>query len=122
MKDVGHWIDGRLVEGRSGRYGDIFKTHLLGAAVRRPSVMALLYAFFLESIAGNLPGHFKRLSISYYLRCLMFEGAHEHGIRPERPQVFLPVSGTTAAWMLAAITLGCLLAGMWIFAKKEYVE
>jgi malonate-semialdehyde dehydrogenase (acetylating) / methylmalonate-semialdehyde dehydrogenase len=24
MKDVGHWIDGRVVEGRSGRFGDIF--------------------------------------------------------------------------------------------------
>jgi malonate-semialdehyde dehydrogenase (acetylating) / methylmalonate-semialdehyde dehydrogenase len=24
MKDVGHWIDGRLVEGRSGRFGDLW--------------------------------------------------------------------------------------------------
>ena len=49
--------------------------HLLGACLRRPAVLALLYAFFIETIMGNMPGQFKRLSISFYTRCLMFERA-----------------------------------------------
>src|SRR5262245_60258996 len=40
--------------------------HLLGACLRRAAVIALLYAFFLETIMGNMPGQFKRLSISFY--------------------------------------------------------
>ena len=42
---------------------------------------------------GNMPGHFKRLSISFYTRCLMFDRAHGYGIHPDRPHIFLPVTG-----------------------------
>ena len=42
--------------------------HLMGACVRRAPVLAILYVFFFETIAGNLPGHLKRLSISFYTR------------------------------------------------------
>ena len=49
--------------------------HMLAAGWRRASVLALLYAFFIETIMGNMPGHFKRLSISFYTRCLMFDRA-----------------------------------------------
>src|SRR5439155_17374495 len=45
--------------------------HLMGALFRRPAVVAILYAFFLETVMGNLPGHLKRGSISFYMRCLM---------------------------------------------------
>jgi ABC-type transport system involved in multi-copper enzyme maturation permease subunit len=96
--------------------------HLMGACFRRPAVIAILYAFFLETIAGNLPGHLKRLSISFYTRCLMFDRAHDLNIRPERPSLYLAVDGTTAAWVLAGITLLCLAAGMWLFARAEYLE
>ena len=59
--------------------------HLMGAWFRRAGVVAILYAFFLETIMGNMPGYFKRLSISFYTRCLMFDRAHDFGIQPERP-------------------------------------
>jgi len=94
--------------------------HLMGACVRRPSLTALLYALFLESIAGNLPREFKRLSISYYMRCLMFERAEEYGIRPQNPSIYVTVSGATAAWTLACITIGTILVGMWVFSRREY--
>lgn len=94
--------------------------HLMGACVRRPGLTALLYAMFLETLAGNLPREFKRLSISYYMRCMMFDSAHDYGIRPENPSIYVPVSGTTAVWMLALITTACLLVGMWIFSRREY--
>lgn len=96
--------------------------HLLAVCVRRPAMIALLYSFFLETVMGNLTGYSKRLSISFYTRCLMFDRAHEFGIRPERPAVYLPVSGTTAWLVLAGVTGLCLLAGMMVFSWREYLD
>lgn len=96
--------------------------HFLGALLRRAAIIALLYAFFLETVMGNLPGHLKRLSISFYTRCLMFERAHDFGIVPERPELYLPVSGATATWVLAGVTAVFLGFGMWWFARKEYIQ
>src|SRR5947209_4710316 len=91
--------------------------HLLGACLRRAPVAAILYAFFLETFAGNMPGHFKRLSISFYTRCLMFDRAHTIGLYPDRPGVYLPVSGPAALSVLAGATVGLLLIGMVVFAR-----
>jgi ABC-type transport system involved in multi-copper enzyme maturation permease subunit len=96
--------------------------HLLGALLRRPAVLALLYSFFLESVMGNMPGHFKRFSISYYVRCLMFDRAHEFGIRPERPQIYLPVSGSTAWLVLAGATVVFTLVGALLFTRNEELD
>jgi hypothetical protein len=96
--------------------------HLMAACFRRAAVVALLYVFFLETILGNLPGNLKRVSISFYVRCLMFDRAHDFGIQPERPLVYLPVSGTTAWFVLAGLTVGLLLAGMLVFARTEYLD
>jgi ABC-type transport system involved in multi-copper enzyme maturation permease subunit len=71
--------------------------HLMGACLRRAPVLAILYTFFFETIAGNLPGHLKRLSISFYARCLMFDRAHAFGLHPDRPNIYLPVSGPVGA-------------------------
>ncbi len=95
---------------------------LMGAWFRRAAVVAILYAFFLETVVGNLPGHLKRASISFYTRCLMFDRAHDFGIHPERPAVYLPVSGTTALWVLAGVTVGLLAVGMVVFARQEYLD
>jgi ABC-type transport system involved in multi-copper enzyme maturation permease subunit len=96
--------------------------HLMGAWFHRPAVVAILYSFFLETVLGNLPGHLKRLSISFYTRCLMFDNAHELGIHPERPTIYSPVSGTTALCVLAAATILCLAAGMIVFSRREYLD
>ncbi len=96
--------------------------HLMGACLRRAGVVALLYAFFLETIAGNLPGQLKRLSISFYTRCLMFEHSQAYGIGPERPWNYLPVSGTTALWALIAATIAFLALGMIVFSRSEYLD
>jgi ABC-type transport system involved in multi-copper enzyme maturation permease subunit len=96
--------------------------HLLGTWLRRAAVVALLYSFFLETVMGNLPGYLKRLSISFYTRCLMFSEAGEFGVGPNRPQVFLAVDGTTAWLVLAGATVGLLAAGMVLFARREYLD
>lgn len=96
--------------------------HLLAACWRRAAVLALLYAFFIETLMGNMPGQFKRLSISFYTRCLMVERAHEFGIYPERPSWYYPVSGTTAWMVLAGFSIACLIVGAIAFTRNEYLD
>lgn len=96
--------------------------HLMGARLRRASVVALLYAFFIETIMGNMPGQFKRFSISFYTRCLMFDRAHEVGVFPERPVWYAPVTGTTAWLVLAGVTVVCLIVGAILFTRNEYLD
>lgn len=96
--------------------------HLMAACFRRPAMVALLYSFFLETLMGNLQGYSKRLSISFYTRCLMFDRAHDFGMRPERPSIYLPVSGPTAYLVLAGFTAACLLIGIFVFSRREYLD
>ena len=94
----------------------------MGAWFRRAAVVAILYAFFLETVMGNLPGHLKRASISFYTRCMMFEEGGAYGVGPSRPDIFLPVSGTTAWCVLAALTVLLLTVGMFVFSRAEYLD
>jgi hypothetical protein len=95
---------------------------LMGAYFRRPAVVALLYAFFLEALFGNLPGYFKRISIGFFARCMMFEAAQDHGLVPQKASVFLPVGGPTAAAVLLAMTAAFLVMGMIVFSRSQYHE
>ncbi|HKI33136.1 MAG TPA: ABC transporter permease subunit [Gemmataceae bacterium] len=100
-------------------FGALF--HLIGAYFRRPAIIALVYGFFLETILGNMPGYLKRLSISFYTRCMMYDAAGTFGVQPESPSVFLPVSGTTALLVLLGAAAALLLLGMYLFNRTEYV-
>ena len=96
--------------------------YLMGAFFRRPAVVALVYAFFLEVIFGNMPGYLKRISIGFYTRCMMFEAAGEFGVQPERPDIFLPVDGPTALAVLIGLTVVLLGIGMVVFSRSQYQE
>ncbi len=96
--------------------------HLFGAVFRRPTVMALVYCFFLETLLGDMPGLMKRISVTFYTRCLMFEAAGAYGLTPEKPNVYQPVSAATAWVVLLGATAGLLALGMWLFSQAEYHE
>jgi hypothetical protein len=96
--------------------------HFMGAAFRRPAIVAIVYSFFLETVLGNMPGTMKRISIGFYTRCMMFERAESYGIQPEKPSIYLPVDEATAITVLVAITVIMLGVGMWVFSRSEYVE
>jgi ABC-2 type transport system permease protein len=89
---------------------------------RWPIVVGLVYAFFLEVLLGDMPGLMKRISISFYVRCMMFASAEQSGLTPDKPQVYLPVDGETAWLVLLSATAALLLAGMVVFARREYGE
>ena len=96
--------------------------HLFGASVRRPTVVALCYSFFLETVLGEMPGMLKRVSVGFYTRCIMFDAASDFGFSPEKPSVYQPVDGPTAWIVLISATVVLLLAGMWWFSRAEYRE
>jgi hypothetical protein len=94
----------------------------MAACFRRAAVVALVYSFFLETILGSMPGSMKRISLSFYTRCLMFDAAQPYGVHPEKPSIYLPVNGITAWSVLIAVTVVLLVVGMTIFARSEYQD
>ncbi len=94
----------------------------LSVTFQRSGILGLLYAFFFETIAGNLPGQQKRLSISYYVRCLILDRAHDADLPIDLAGTRPVVSGETATIVLVAATCALLIAGTIVFARKQYVE
>jgi hypothetical protein len=96
--------------------------HLMGACFRRAAVVALVYCFFLETILGTMPGYMKRISLSFYTRCLVYSASGPYGLHPEKPSIYLPVDWVTAWAILLGVTAVLLLAGVVIFARSEYQD
>ena len=90
---------------------------MLASGSTQPRIAAALERT-IDSVAQKI----KRLSVSYYVRCLMFEYSQEMGIAPQRPEIFVPVSGTFALTMLLIAAVGCLAAGTIVFSRREYLE
>lgn len=95
---------------------------LMSAWFSRPAVVAIVYSFFLETILGNMPGYMKRVSISFYTRCLMYDQAQAFGIQPQKPSIYLPVDADTARWVLGGATVVLVALGMLLFSRLEYQE
>ena len=92
--------------------------HLFAAALRHSTIVALVYAIFMELLLGNMPGVIKRVAVNYYGRSLMYAAGASEGL--ERPEGFEPLSSSAAGWALAGVALGALLLAMWIFERREY--
>jgi hypothetical protein len=96
--------------------------HLIGAAFRRPAIVAIGYSFCLEIVLGDMPGYMKRVSIGYYAHCMMLEAAATRGIQMDEPAVYMPVDGMTALIVLLSATAALLALGMVVFSRKQYHE
>jgi ABC-2 type transport system permease protein len=100
-------------------YSSLFST--LGAAFRRGTIISLAYALFLEGLLGNMPGIVKRVSVSFYIKCMIFaEGAEYEMVPRIARELFLPIDGRTAAWVLAGLAVALLLIGVVTFSRREY--
>lgn len=98
--------------------------HLFGALFPRPAIVALVYAFFFETMLSELPipGTLKRLSINYYTRCLLYSAAETQNVPTETSSLFVPVSPQTAWIVLIAATIGITALGMWLFGRTEHQD
>lgn len=92
--------------------------HLFAVSLRHATIVALIYAIFMEVLLGNLPGIIKRVAVNYYGRSLMYAYGANEGL--SRPEFFEPLSASAATWTLGGITLGALAAAMIIFERREY--
>ncbi len=101
-------------------YASLF--HCLAALFKRASIVALLYAFFLETLMGNMPGQFKRFSISYYVRCIMYESVQDWDMKLAQRPTFLPLSATFAYLVLVGFSLLALAVGAFVFSRNEYLD
>jgi hypothetical protein len=96
--------------------------HLIAAVFRRPAIVGLIYSFFFETLVADLPGDLKRMSLSFYIRSLMFEAVEPLDIAPDQLTVYNPVGGATAWAVLTGATIAFLAIGMVVFARSEYPE
>lgn len=96
---------------------------LFGVMFRRATIIAVAYALFIETLIGNMPGIAKRLAISFYTRCVIFDAGAVFGVQPTGPgnaELFGAISGEAAQTVLYLLSGGLLLAGMMIFTWREY--
>lgn len=94
--------------------------HLFAVAFRHSTIVALIYALFMEFFVGNMPGIIKRIAVNFYGRSMMYDLGAGLGVESPDPDWFVPVSAQAGCASLAAIAvIGTLLAVV-VFARKEY--
>lgn len=96
---------------------------LVGAVFRHGTIISLVYWFFLEVLFGNLPGTVKRISVAFYVRCMVYDAGADLNLGPlgrAAREMFLPVSGETATIVLASTIAALLIAGLVLFEHREY--
>jgi ABC-2 type transport system permease protein len=92
--------------------------HLFAVSFRHATIIALVYALFMETLIGNLPGIVKRVAVNYYGRSLLYAAGESDGAR--MPEGFQPLSLEVATWALAGIALGGLILACVVFSRREY--
>ena len=92
----------------------------LGAVFRNATLIGIAHVFLVELFMSQTPGVLKRISISFYVRCMLYDAGEAYGVGPRNKVVFQPVEGGDAAMALVAIAVGFLLLGMFWFSRHEY--
>ena len=102
-------------------YGALFA--LVGAILKRPLVVGLVFAFGWEQLAMFMPGYLRRFTIAYYLQALVPHSMPaEGGVASLLQSVFTETpSASLAIVMLAVITAGSLLLAVRAIERREYV-
>lgn len=98
-------------------YASVF--FFMGACLPRASLIALAYAFVVETLLGSMPGSLKQLSVAFYARCIMFHKSSALGVTLEQGGGYGDFSQTMAICFLLGIALLFLVAGIFFFGKIE---
>ncbi len=104
-------------------YAAVFQ--LLGAMFRYGTILALAYWFFLEVLFGAIPGTMKRITVAFYIRCMLNDAGQEYALGPQsqvQRDLFLGIEGTYAMLALLTIAVGLTIAGAALFSTREYAE
>lgn len=95
---------------------------LFSATFRRATFVALAYAMMIETLVGNIPGTIKRMTVSFYTKCWLFDSGAVLEIAPTgtRRELFIPIPGDSAQFTLVLLSATFVLVGMFLFTTKEY--
>ncbi len=94
--------------------------HLFAVTFRHSTVLALVYALFIEVLIGAVPGIVKRAAVNYYGRSIMYAAGEPAGLEPPDPRLFEPLPVDTATWALIGIAIGSLVLAILVFSRREY--
>ena len=95
--------------------------HLFAVAFRHSTIIALIYALFIELLLGNLPGIVKCVAVNYYGRSIMYDAGASEGLAAARPAlVRAAYRARSAAWALAWIAVTGLALAIVVFSRREY--
>jgi ABC-type multidrug transport system permease subunit len=114
VKDLGILAIGLAV------YGALFA--LIGAVLKRPLVIGLVFAFGWEQMALLMPGYLKRFTLAHYVQALVPHAMPSDGPASLLQAVFrdVPSPATAIFWLLFACAASLFLATRAI-ERKEYV-
>src|SRR5262245_58418664 len=110
---------GMLIVGLVG-YGAVFAW--VGARLRRPLVIGLVFVFGWEPAVLLFPGYLKRLTVAYYLQALVPHAMPDDSAVGALMQLFreVPPVASSLAW-LAVIAAGMLWGAARAVEHQEYV-
>jgi ABC-type Na+ efflux pump permease subunit len=103
-------------------YGALFA--FIGARLKRPLLVGLLFALGWEPAAGMAPGYLKRMTVAYYLQALVRHDLPQPQFRPAAAllQVFYEVPSVAVGLLGLSVIIG---VGLWLAAqtteRREYV-
>jgi ABC-2 type transport system permease protein len=101
-------------------YGAVFA--LVGAWLKRPLIIGLVYAFGWESTVLLIPGYLKRLSVAYYLQALVPHSMPQDSGISALLQVFQEQPSVPVSLLGLSVIIG---AALWLAGRaveaREYV-
>jgi len=101
-------------------YGALFA--LIGAGIKHPLVVGLVFAFGWEQVALALPGYLKKFTIAYYLQALVPHAMPADGLGSALQSLFrdTPSPVVSLSVIFGTIVVFLAIAG-WMVEKREYV-
>jgi hypothetical protein len=101
-------------------YGALFA--LIGAVLKRPLVVGLVFAFGWEQMALLMPGYLKRFTLAHYVQALVPHAMPAEGPASLLQAVFrdVPTPATALFWLIFASGVSLFLAARAV-ERREYV-
>ena len=101
-------------------YGAVFS--FIGAKLKRPLLVGLMFIFGWEPTAMAFPGYMKRFTVSYYIQGLVPHAIPNTGVVSAIQSMFREIpSFPTSLFWLALIWFAFLALGAWVVERREYV-
>ncbi len=101
-------------------YGALFA--FIGAVLRRPLIIGLVFVLGWEPAALVIPGYLRKLTVAHYLQALAPHAMPVEGAMALLQAVFHDAPSTVGGLVgLVVLWAGFLWLGMWAIERREYV-